>query len=402
VNFFRKKSFSLATPAAPAPPRTSSTSTSTSPVRRRRSTSSSLSGSLSESSERSERSESSATSSDNENDNSDNDDNVNDAHNALHGGDDEAEPVFQSQAFALAEFERAFVAERAALGLAPKRVSSSSGSSSRRRHAGESRSGLSGRRRSSGSSPSSLPSSSSSSSSAAPASSSRRRSSSSRSSQASSSSSSSVLLSPGGVELLDRLLESVVTMQSGRWDCLELISAPQFGEVLRVEDQGILLIAPTRTHLHVPRRASAAKLCVLNHLFETLHYPLSASFDATKRTILLTFTDNGVTVDLRKPAIVPTPLYLRSERAERGIITAQPGEIVITKPVAAPAVAGKVRSAPAAGAGHAAASSLTSNSAGAAVKSIPSLAGQRKKEFSRVQWRLSRNMAQEFSPDEPQ
>jgi hypothetical protein len=274
--------------------------------------------------------------------------------------------VFQSQLYALEEFERAFVSERAALGLAPVNSnggdSASSSRSHRRRH------------RDNQSSVSSSPP--------------RRR----RSSQ-------SVLLTTAGVPLLDALLENIVVMKSGRWDCLELISAPAFGEVVRVEDQGILLIAPTRTHMHIPSRPSDAKLCVLNHLLETLQYPHTAEFDETKSTIVLVNADNGVRADLRTPVIVPTPLYLRSERATRGIIIAMPGEIVVSP-------SGRLSPKSNAAATGAAAAAVTESSEPAAPAAAAAAAtgddamAKRKNKLSRVQWRLSRNIATEFRSDQ--
>jgi hypothetical protein len=190
-------------------------------------------------------------------------------------------------------------------------------------------------------------------------------------------------------------------MKSGRWDCIELISAPAFGEVVRVEDQGILLIAPTRTHVHIPSRPTDAKLCVLNHLLETLQYPHTAEFDEAKSTIVLINAENGVRADLRTPVIVPTPLYLRSERATRGIITAMPGEIVVS-----PSGRTSAKSAATASSAATAAAADAEPAASAAAPAAPAVVGdgggliQRKNKLSRVQWRLSRNIALEFRSDQ--
>jgi hypothetical protein len=283
--------------------------------------------------------------------------------------------VFQSQLYALEEFERAFVSERAALGLAP--VSNNSNNANGDSSASSSRSHR--RRHRGGQSPvSSSPP--------------RRRRSSPQ----------SVLLTTAGVPLLDALLENIVVMKSGRWDCIELISAPAFGEVVRVEDQGILLIAPTRTHIHIPNQSSDAKLCVLNHLLETLQYPHTAEFDESKTTIVLVNSDNGVRADLRTPVIVPTPLYLRSERATRGIIIAMPGEIVVSpsgrlSPKSTAAANGTTAAAAAA-----VVTESPSEPAAPAVATGDNAAAiaKRKNKMSRVQWRLSRNMAMEFRPDQ--
>lgn len=196
------------------------------------------------------------------------------------------------------------------------------------------------------------------------------------------------LLTADGVAILDDLFESIVKMRSRRWDGVELVSAPDFGEVVRVEDQGILLIAPTRTHVHVAEAPSESKLCVLNHLLETLQFVHTAEFSADRSHLVLLNPTNGEALDLRQPHLVPTPLFLRSERAERGIAPALPGEIIVKRP-----------------SDVSASESTTQPENGAAPAVAPTdgkdllpkrSASAKKRDLSRVQWRLSRNISVEF------
>lgn len=70
-----------------------------------------------------------------------------------------------------------------------------------------------------------------------------------------------------------------------------------------------MLIAPTRTHIHVPDNPTESKLCVMNHLFETLQYPFSCEFAAARDTLILCNEENG-----SRPRVVSVCVLLLVDR----------------------------------------------------------------------------------------
>jgi hypothetical protein len=179
-------------------------------------------------------------------DESDSGDNADDAPH------DELEKL--QQAFALDEFEKAFKQERANLGLSAPPTTQAR--RHRRRGTSSSSSSSSLGRSGTDKSKSSAPSSSSSKRRSHQHASAQNDQQATSSASTPSTSESAALLSPDGrgVHILDDLIERILLMQNGRWGNVEIVSAPNFGEVIRVDDQGVLLIAPTRTHIHVPVR----------------------------------------------------------------------------------------------------------------------------------------------------